>query len=27
MYHQQGGNQDAENDSDFTYFYGYKLIW
>jgi hypothetical protein len=26
MYHQQGGNQDAENDSDFTYFYGYKLI-
>ena len=26
MYHQQGGNQDADNDPDFTYFYGYKLI-
>jgi len=25
MYHQQGANQDADNDSNFTYFYGYKL--
>ena len=25
MYHNQGGAQDADSDSDFTYFYGYKL--
>jgi len=26
LYHNQGGSQDADNDSDFTYFTGYKLI-
>ena len=26
MYHTQGGNQSTAADSDFTYFYGYKLI-
>jgi len=27
MYHTQGGAQSTASDSDFTYFYGYKLIW
>jgi hypothetical protein len=26
MYHTQGGSQSTASDSDFTYFYGYKLI-
>jgi len=26
LYHNQGGSQDADNDSDFTYFTGFKLI-
>ena len=25
LYHNQGGSQDADNDSDFTYFTGFKV--